>query len=129
METTFQTRAKIIEASALLNQHRLYYYAKKVILLIFEIISYLSVLGLVFFIITIPSNPVQFRKELNETAYLETTLHDERISAIMLDIKLIALLFPLFVLCFGLSLGYLRRKNNRIRKAGELIDSALKTFV
>lgn len=125
METNYPLTAKITEAYTILNKHAIYYYFKKVLVIIFELLFYLIALGLVIGISQIPTNIVLATTTINESTYIESTFYNDNLTQFMIGFRVFVFLFALFFLFVGLLFGYIRRKDNRIRKAALLLENVL----
>lgn len=125
MESNNQLKPIIGSAHQLLKQNNYYYYFKKVVLLFFELLSYVLFLVLLFGVFSIPNNPLSYEETINNDLTLHTTLKSEDLYNIMVGLKAILFLIPIFFLGVGIFLGYIRRKNNRIRQAVLYLEEAL----
>lgn len=121
---TTLTQHKVQEAYALLNRHSVYFYVKKVMVILFELLFYLIALGLVIAVFQIPTNIVIATTTINESTYLTSTIHNENLTEVLIGFRVFVFLFALFFLFIGLLFGYIRRKDNRIRKAALLLEAA-----
>lgn len=125
METNYPLTAKINEAYTLLNSHAIYYYFKKVIVILFELLFYLLALLLVIAVFQIPTNIELATTTINESTYVESNLYNENLTKAVIGVRVAVLLIALFFLFVGLLFGYIRRKDNRIRKAALLLETVL----
>lgn len=121
---TTLTQHKVQEAYILLNRHSIYFYFKKVMVILFELLFYLIALGLVIAVFQIPTNIVIATTTINESTYLTSTLHNENLTKVLIGLRVFVFLFALFFLFIGLLFGYIRRKDNHIRKAALLLEAA-----
>ncbi|MBC8883331.1 hypothetical protein H9X57_07530 [Flavobacterium piscinae] len=126
MESNFQLKSSIGSAHTLLKQNNYYYYFKKGLLLLFELLSYVLFFVLMIGIFSIPNNPIAYDESLNHDTTLHTVVESKKLFNIMVGLKAILFLIPLSFLAVGLFLGYIRRKNNRIRQAVLYLEEAMK---
>lgn len=117
MESNLQLKPTIASAYNLLKQNNFYYYFKKGLLLFFELSSYVLFIVLLIGILYIPNNPISYDETINSDLNLHSTIESKKLHNIMVGLKAILFLIPLSFLAVGLFLGYIRRKNNRIRQA------------
>lgn len=125
MESNNQLKPTIGSAYQLLKQNNYYYYIKKGVLLFFEILNYLLALVCLIGIFIIPNNPFVLVETLNENVTIRTTVEWKELYNIMLFLKILLAFIPMLFLCFALFLGYIRRKNNRIRQVVLYLEEAL----
>jgi hypothetical protein len=125
MESNNQLKPTIGSAYQLLKQNNYYYYFKKVVLLFFELLSYVIFLVLLFCVFSIPNNPLSYEETINNDLAVHTTLKSKELYNSMVGLKAILFLIPIFFLGIGIFLGYIRRKNNRIRQAVLYLEDAL----
>ncbi len=125
MESNHPLKPIIGSAYQLLKQNNYYYYFKKIILLLFEVLSYLLFVVLLIGIFSIPNHPISFDENVNSDLSLHTTVKSNNLYNIMVGLKAILFLIPLLFLGIGIFLGYIRRKNNRIRQAVLYLEEAL----
>lgn len=125
MESNHPLKPMIGSAYQLLKQNNYYYYIKKGVLLFFEILNYLLALVCLMAIFIIPNNPFVLVETLNENVTIRTTVEWKELYNIMLFLKILLAFIPMLFLCFALFLGYIRRKNNRIRQAVLYLEEAL----
>lgn len=125
MESNFQLKSTIASAYNLLKQNNYYYYFKKGLLLFFELLSYVLFITLMIGIFSIPNNPIAYDESLNHDTTLHTVVESKKLFNLMVTLKAILFLIPLSFLAVGLFLGYIRRKNNRIRQAVLYLEDAL----
>lgn len=116
------TKNDLQQVSKLLYINPVSYYGLKTIRIIFEITSYAT--GLLIFIgaLFIPSEPFKSVEKVNESVTVMYTIHINEVTQVMVLLKIVFILLSIAVFCFGLLLGSIRRKNNKIKSASELIS-------
>lgn len=127
METNYPLNSKITDAFTLLNRHQVYFYVKKIAAICIEVLCYIAALIFFVLLINIPSDPIQSKEVLSDTISIYSTLHIEEVTSFMMFLRVIAFFFALLFLILGLLVGYIRRKDNRIRKAAQLLEGVIKT--
>ncbi len=121
--------ANLLQLNDLLSQNPVYYYTFKTFRIISEIGCYLFALFFFTGGIAIPMDPLKFHQQLDESVSINGAIHIEQLSGLMLLIKVMFILFSLMLIVLGLLIGASRRKNNRIRKAAELVDLIIKNNI
>ena len=110
------------ENITLLNQKGAFFYFKKGVLVFFEFLSFtLSLLFLVG-LFWIPSDPITFKEEIDQSTSVITTLHFDQVSLVMDGLRVVLVVIIILLLTIGVLFGYIRRKNNKIRKASKLLE-------
>lgn len=127
METNYPLNSKIADAYALLNRHQVYFYVKKILAICIEVLCYIAALIFFVLLIKIPSDPIHFLQMLSENISIETIYKIKEVTYFMNFLRVIAFFFALLFLILGLLVGYIRRKDNRIRKATQLLEGVIKT--
>lgn len=117
--------ANLLRVKELLSQNIVYYYAFKVARIIIEIGCYLFAFFLFIGGMAIPIDPLKFQHKLDESVTINGAIHIEELSGLMILLKALFIVFSLALLMIGLLFGSIRRKNNRIRKAAELVDGII----
>lgn len=125
MESNHQLKPVIGSAYQLLKQNNYYYYFKKGVLIFFELLSYVMFLVLLIGVFAIPNHPLSYNETINNDLSLHTTVESKNLHNIIVGLKAILFLIPLFFLGIGIFLGYIRRKNNRIRQAVLYLEEAI----
>jgi hypothetical protein len=125
METNHDIKPIIGSAYQLLQQNNYYYYFKKVLLLFFELLNYLIALLFLIGIFIIPNSSIEIVETLDENITIRNTVEWEELNQVIFLFKIVLAFIFLLFLCFGLFLGYIRRKNNRIRQAVLYLEEAL----
>lgn len=121
---TTLTQHKVQEAYALLNRHSMYFYAKKIMTIALEIVFFGLALGFLIGIFMIPVDIIQSKEVLNDTMSITSTLHIDEVTYVMNFLKAVSFVFALLFFFIALLFGYIRRKDNRIRKAALLLEAA-----
>lgn len=124
MTTTF-SQQKIQEAYILLNRHSIYFYAKKIITIILEIVFFALALVFLIGIFSIGDEFVIATFELNEDTTIKEVAESKTITALLFVVKIVVGLFALLFVFIALLFGYIRRKDNRIRKVALLLETVL----
>jgi hypothetical protein len=125
MQTNYTLTTKINEAYLLLNRHSIYFYAKKGITIVLEIVFFALALGFLIGIFSIGDEFVVATFELNDDVIVKEVAKSKFITAGLFVLKMAAVLFALLFVCIALLFGYIRRKDNRIRKAALLLENVL----
>lgn len=125
MESNLQLKPTIASAYNLLKQNNYYYYFKKVLLLFFELLNYLIALLFLIGIFNIPNSSIEIVETLDENITIRNTVEWEELNQVIFLIKIVLAFISFLFLCFGLFLGYIRRKNNWIRQAVLYLEDAL----
>lgn len=126
---TTLTQYKVQEAYTLLNRHSMYFYAKKIITIALEILFFALALGFLIGIFSIDNEFVITTFELNDDTTVKEVVESKAITALLLAVKIVLGLFALLFVCIALLFGYIRRKDNRIRKAALLLEAAQSTTI
>ena len=125
METNYPLTAKINEAYVLLNRHSVYFYVKKGITIAFEILFYLMALALLIGPYIIPGELEMGQQDLNSDVKVKEVWEIRQYTEILFGLKVVCACIALFFILIGLVFGYIRRKDNRIRKAALLLEQVL----
>jgi len=115
----------LLQVQQLLNQNTVFYYASKIVRLIFEFICYLLALIIFTTGVALSTDPVKFHQELNETVSIISIIHIEYVSHLIILIKIILIILSITFVGIGLLLGSIRRKNTIIKTSMELINNIL----
>lgn len=117
-------QARIQEAYILINRHSVYFYVKKIITIVLEIVFFALALGFLIGILMIPADIIKSKEVLNDTMSITSTLHIDEVTYVMNFLKVISFILALLFFFIALLFGYIRRKDNRIRKAALLLEAA-----
>lgn len=125
METNYPLTAKINEAYVLLNKHGVYFYTKKVVGIVLEILSYLMALGLLIGLFLIPDELEMKSEAMNSNVNVKEVWQIRQVTVGVQVARVAGVFFVVLFLFIGLLFGYIRRKDNRIRQAALLLETVL----
>lgn len=95
---------------------------------LFEILLYLLFLAAIILLIMIPTDPLVFSEQLNNTTSISGSIHSDEIAGVMIMIKVMIFLISLPILFCAILLRRNRKKNALIDRAFTETDNLKKGF-